>query len=216
MLCRWSVNSSGKQAFMGFKSAILHAFMKQKMTNGSIVGAIWIQLVVASRKKWVDLWMESSTLLWCLFGMPFISGDERNIVSGAPLGTRILLCFHVNSPLMIDNVEIGPWRDRHQFNGNCIVFSRGNLHRRSNNRKKWVCAVQHSMHYVDVVVDMKRNCVAFFLSCTVFQRRFISCLACFWSCAVAWFNIPAAKMALKAVLYLYFLPPPLSTLLSYF
>lgn len=27
-----------------------------------------------------------------------------------------------NSPLMTDRVEIRPWRDRHQFNGNCIVF----------------------------------------------------------------------------------------------
>lgn len=111
--------------------------------------------------------MESSTLLRCLFGMPFISVDEGNIVSGAPLGTRMLLCFFNNSPLKIDNVEIGPWRDRHQFNGNCIVFSWGNLHRRSNNGKKWVCAVQHSTHYVDVVVDMKRNCVAFLLSCCI-------------------------------------------------
>lgn len=163
--------------------------------------------------------MGSSTLLWYLFGMPFISVDEGNIVSGAPLGTRILHCSLSNSPLMIDNVEIGPWRDRHQFNGNCIVFSWGNLHRRSNIGKKWACAVQHSTHYVDVAVDMKRNCAAFPLSSAVFQRRFIIWLACFWSCAVVGLSIPAAKMALKTVLYLYFFcppPPSISTLLSYF
>lgn len=112
---------------------------------------------------------------------------------------------------MIDKVEMGLWRDRHQFNGNCIVFSWGNLHQRSNLEKKWVCAVQHSTHYVDAVVDMKRNCAAFLFPCIVFQRQFVSWLACFWSCAVAGFNIPAAKMALKAVLYLYFLPPSLHT-----
>lgn len=105
---------------------------------------------------------------------------------------------------MIDHVEIRPWHDRHQFNGNCIVFSWGkNLHRRSNIGKKWVYAARHSTHYVDAVVDMKRNRAAFLPSCTVSQRGFILWLACFWSCVVAGFNIPAAKMALKAVLYLY-------------
>ena len=101
-----------------------------------------------------------------------------------------------------------------------LFFSWGkNLHRRSNIGKKWVYAARHSTHYVDAVLDMKRNRAAFLPSCTVSQRGFILWLACFWSCVVAGFNIPAAKMALKAVLYFCTPTPPhplFSTLLSYF
>lgn len=45
-----------------------------------------------------------------------------NIVSGAPLGTRILRYFHNNSLLMIDHVEMWPWHDRHQFNVIVLFF----------------------------------------------------------------------------------------------
>lgn len=161
MLCRWSVKRSGKQAFMAFKSAILHACTKKKMTNDSAVGAIWIQLVVASRKNESPHEWELDSVMIFVLERLFLSVDEGNIVSGAPLGTRILCSSGNNSRLMIDHVEIRPRCDRHQFIGNCIVFSWGNLRRRSNIGKKWVYAVQHSAHYVDAAVDMKRNCAAF-------------------------------------------------------
>ncbi len=68
------MNSSGKQAFMAFKSAILHSCAKKKMTNDSIVGAISIQLVVASRKNEAsherEAWRCYDICLECL---PFLS-----------------------------------------------------------------------------------------------------------------------------------------------
>lgn len=170
MLCRWwSVKSSGKQAFIAFKSAILHACTRERMTNDSIVGTISIQLVPACRKD--ASWMGG---LRCL---PFIYVDEGNIVSRAPLGTRILCCCycccsHNNSASMIDHVGIRPRHDRHQFNGNCIVFFWGNLHPRGNIREKWVCM----MHYVDASWIWGGS--------AAFLGWFMRQLACFWSCAM--------------------------------
>lgn len=64
-------------------------------------------------------WMGSSTLLWYLSGMPFISADEGIFFF------KWCIIRHQNPPqynslLMIDHVEMRPWCDRHQFNGNCV------------------------------------------------------------------------------------------------
>lgn len=48
-----------------------------------------------------------------------------------------------------------------------VYFPQGNLCWRGDFVKKWVWAVQHSMHHVDVVVDMKMNRAALPLSWTV-------------------------------------------------
>lgn len=64
------MNSSGKQAFVAFKSAILHACAKQKMTNDSTVSAI--QLVVAREGEGKENLMNGKLLtVLYLSGMPF-------------------------------------------------------------------------------------------------------------------------------------------------
>lgn len=112
-----------------------------------------------------------------------------------------------NSPLMTDRVEIRPWRDRHQFNGNCIVF----FMRKPQSEKQYreEMSLRNAVRIMEMWWWIWKGIVQHFLpSCVAFQRWFISWLACFWSCVVAGFNILAAKMALKAVLYLYPHPTP--------
>lgn len=144
-------------------------------------GAISIQLnsnkkEEGKKKEREPPWIRSPTLLWYLLGTAFISVERGGYCKRCTIRQPNPFLVpqyppHLPSPLMTDNVEMGARHDRHQFNGNCIVFSWGNFHLRSNIRKKWVCAAQRSTHYVDVVVDMKRNCAALCLACTTFQRR---------------------------------------------
>lgn len=183
MLCRWSANSSGKQAFMAFKSATLHASRKKNNWKWPMSPS-WCnfnstQLKQKRRRKKKEReppWIRSPTLLWYLLGTAFISVERGEYCKRCTIRQPNPFLVpqyppHLPSPLMTDNVEMGARHDRHQFNGNCIVFSWGNFHLRSNIRKKWVCAAQRSTHYVDVVVDMKKNCAALCLACTTFQRQ---------------------------------------------